>query len=84
MPETWRCPVADHTGTKQTGTKRRRVSVVGIMFAFIFLTIASVGLTGDPWWLLNEGTKWVAVGVLAMIGLALVLTTLPGNRKHKN
>ncbi len=73
--------MADQTGTK---SPRRRVSVVNIMFAFIFLTIASVGLTGDPWWLLNQGTKWVVVAVLAMIGLALVLTTLPGNRKQRN
>lgn len=80
-PVAWRCPVADHTGTKPP---RQRVSVVNIMFAFIFLTIASVGLTGDPWWLLNQGTKWVAVGVLAMIGLALVLTSLPGNRRQRN
>ncbi len=77
--------MADHTDSNNgTRPARRRVSVVGVMFALIFLTVASVGLTGDPWWLLNQGTKWVAVAILAMIGLALVLTTLPGSRRHKN
>ena len=36
----------------------------GIIFALVFLAVASVGFTGDPFWLLNEGTKWVAAGVL--------------------
>lgn len=66
----------------ETTTPRRRVSITGIILALVFLAIASVGWTGDPFWLLNEGTKWVAAGVLALIGLGLVATTLPGMRKR--
>lgn len=61
---------------------RRRVSFSGILFALVFLGIASIGLTGDPFWLLSEGTKWIAAGVLGLIGLGLLVTTLPGLRKR--
>jgi hypothetical protein len=60
-----------------TGTQRRRVSVIG------FLAVASVGFTGDPWWLLNEATKWVVAGVVALVGIGLLATALPG-RQRKN
>jgi putative Mn2+ efflux pump MntP len=61
---------------------RRRVSFSGIIFALVFLAIASIGVSGDPFWLLNEGTKWIAAGVLALIGIGLVVTTLPRMRKR--
>ncbi len=60
----------------------RRISGTGIIFALVFMAIASIGVTGDPFWLLNEGTKWIAAGVLALIGIGLVVTTLPGLRKR--
>ena len=41
------------------------------------------GFTGDPWWLLNEATKWVIAGVVAVVGIGLLVTALPGrNRKN--
>lgn len=61
----------------------RRVSVTGIALALIFLSVASVGMTGDPFWMLNEGTTWVAAAVLGLIGLGLVATTVPGLRKPR-
>jgi hypothetical protein len=61
---------------------RRRISFTGIVFALVFLSIASIGVTGNPFWLLNEGTKWIAAGVLALIGIGLVATTLPRMRKR--
>ena len=60
----------------------RRVSIVGILIALVFLAIASVGFTGDPFWLFNEGTKWMAAGALALIGLGMLATTLPGLRRR--
>ena len=64
-------------------TQQRRVSVIGLMFSLVFLAVASVGFTGDPWWLLNEATKWVVAGVVAVVGISLLLTALPGrNRKE--
>ena len=53
------------------------------MFSLVFLAVASVGFTGDPWWLLNEATKWVVAGVVAVVGISLLVTALPGrNRKE--
>ena len=50
--------------------------------AFVFLGIASVGFTGDPFWLFSQATKWIAAGVLALIGIGLLVTTLPGARRR--
>ena len=66
-----------------TGTQRRRVSIIGLLFSLVFLAVASVGFTGDPWWLLNEATKWVVAGVVLLVGIGLLATALPG-RQRKN
>lgn len=64
-----------------TTEPRRRVSVIGLLFAIAFLAVASVGFTGDPWWLFAEATKWVVAGVVALVGIALLASALPGRRK---
>lgn len=62
--------------------ERRRMNPIGLMFALAFLAVASMGLTGDPWWLLNSATKWVIAGAVAVVGISLLATALPGrNRK---
>ena len=66
-----------------TTTQRGRVSVIGVVFSLIFLTVASVGFTGDPWWLLNDATKWIIAGVVAVIGVSLLATALPGRQRNK-
>ena len=43
--------------------------MIGLFFSLVFLAVASVGFTGDPWWLLNEATKWVIAGVVAVVGV---------------
>jgi hypothetical protein len=68
--------------TGSTGT-RRRVSVIGLLFSLVFFAVASVGFTGDPWWLLNEATKWVVAGVVAVVGVALLVTALPGRNRRE-
>lgn len=68
---------------EHTGQDRRRVSVIGLLFSLIFLAVASVGFTGDPWWLFTEATKWVIAGVVALVGVTLLFTALPG-RQRKN
>ena len=74
--------MADSTpGTPRTAP--HRVSVIGLFFSLVFLAVASVGFTGDPWWLLNEATKWVVAGVVALVGVGLLVTALPG-RHRKN
>jgi hypothetical protein len=70
------------TDRRATGSKRR-VSVIGLLFSLIFLAVASVGFTGDPWWLFNEATKWVVAGIVAVVGVTLLATALPG-RQRKN
>ena len=61
----------------------RRISWIGVIIAAVFLGIASVGFTGDPFWLFNQATKWIAAAVLALIGLGLLATTLPGSRRRR-
>lgn len=71
--------------TPGTRTQRNRVSVIGLLFSLIFLAIASVGFTGDPWWLFTEATKWVIAGIVALVGVTLLVTALPGRgRRHVN
>ena len=70
------------TDRRTTGGKRQ-VSVIGLLFSLIFFAVASVGFTGDPWWLFNEATKWVVAGIVAVVGITLLVTALPG-RQHKN
>jgi len=71
--------MADNT----TGTTRQRrgISIIGLLFSLAFFAVASVGFTGDPWWLLNEATKWVVAGVVAVVGIGLLLTALPSRQK---
>lgn len=66
----------------RVATTRGRVSLTGIVISLVFLCIASAGFTGDPFWLINAGTKWAVAGVLALIGLGLVASTLPGLRRR--
>jgi len=66
-----------------TGTTRqqRGISIIGLLFSLAFFAVASVGFTGDPWWLLNEATKWVVAGIVAVVGIGLLLTALPSRHK---
>lgn len=61
---------------------RRRVSITGIVLAVVFLAVAAVGLSGDPFWLLSHGILWAAAGALALLGLGLLASTLPGIRSR--
>ena len=72
--------MADSTGGT-TRPDRRGVSVIGLLFAFAFLAVASVGFTADPWWLLDEATKWVIAGIVAVVGIGLLASALPARRR---
>ncbi len=56
----------------------------GALLAALFLAVASMGLTGNTWWLLTGSWEWIAAGVVAAIGLVLVATSLPGRRRGPN
>ena len=55
----------------------RRIDVVGVVLSLVLLTVAAVGLTGDPWWFLQSAVKWVIAGAIALIGVGLLLGSLP-------
>lgn len=61
--------------------ERRQANVFGVMLSVVLLAVASVGFTGDPWWLFNAATKWIVAGLIAVIGVVLLLTALPGRRR---
>lgn len=71
--------MADPKGTKA----RRRVNVFGVILAVILLAIASAGFTGDPWWLFGSTIRWAIAGLVAVVGIGLMLTALPGRRDHR-
>jgi hypothetical protein len=49
--------------------------------ALLFLGVASVGFAGNTWWLLSGNWKWMAAGVVALVGLAMVASSLPRRRR---
>lgn len=67
---------------ERTGS-RRRVDAFGVLMGLLFLLVASVGLSGSVWWLLSGHWKWMAAGIVALVGLAMVLSSLPGRRHHQ-
>lgn len=67
-----------------TAARSRRVNIIGLVFSLAFFAVASVGFTGDPWWLLNEATKWVIAGVVALVGISLLVSALPGRSKQQS
>ncbi len=67
-----------------TPVRVRRVNIIGVVFALAFFAVASVGFTGDPWWLVNEATKWVIAGVVAVVGISLLASALPGRSKQQS
>ncbi|MET3804846.1 presenilin-like A22 family membrane protease [Nakamurella sp. UYEF19] len=77
MPETRNADVAG-TGTRGPA---RRINVIGVVMSLVFLTVASVGLTGNPWWLVDSAAKWIIAGAIAIVGLGLLATALPGRRR---
>lgn len=60
---------------------RPRVNVFGVVMALIFLTVAVSGLTGNVHWLTSSGSKWLVAGLIALIGIGLLLSALPGRRR---
>lgn len=62
---------------------RRRVDPLGLVMALLFLLVASVGLSGNTWWLLSGNWTWMAAGAVAVVGLAMVVSSIPGRRSGR-
>ena len=72
--------MADQPATAAT---RRPVKPVGILFALAFLAVSSVAFTGDPWWLFTTVTIWTVAAAVAMVGVILLISALPGRRRAR-
>lgn len=75
--------MVDHTArqTADQNGSRRRADTLGIVMALLFLAVASLGITGNVWWLLSGNWAWMAAGAVALIGVAMVLSSIPGRRR---
>ena len=60
---------------------KRRVDPIGIVMALVFAVLASMGLTGQPWWVLDSAAEWLVAGGLALIGAGLLASSIPGVRR---
>jgi hypothetical protein len=49
-----------------------------MLWALVFGLVAAVGFSGNFIWITDGATRWIIAGVVALVGLALVLTALPG------
>lgn len=74
---------ADSPASDRQQPPRSRINPLGVLISLIFLAIAGVGFTGDPVVLFSQNTQWLVAGVLGLIGIGLVLTTLPGLRRRR-
>ncbi|MBN9609299.1 MAG: hypothetical protein BGO26_03480 [Actinobacteria bacterium 69-20] len=75
--------MADRSGAPDRGDATRgvrRADPASLVFGVLFLAIAAIGILGTAWWLAPHLGPWVAAGVIALIGLAMILSALPGRR----
>lgn len=68
---------------QQVAASRRDIKPAGLVLALVFLAVASVGFTGDPWWLFTTAAIWTAAAAVALIGVLLLVSALPGRRRRR-
>jgi hypothetical protein len=69
----------EHGGASQS----RRTDLISLVIAAILLVIAGIGIGGQTWWLIPNLLPWIIAGVAALVGLGLIVSSLPGRRtKH--
>ncbi len=66
-----------------TAPVRRRTNVLGVVLSLAFMTVSIVGLTGNPWWFVDTAATWMVAGAIALVGLGLLATALPGARRNR-
>lgn len=67
----------DRSDGPTTPDDDRRINLGGLFWAAIFAVVAVVGFAGNFEWIYDTATKWILAGVVALIGLGLLLTALP-------
>lgn len=57
-----------------------RRDTIGLVIAVLFLIVAASGIGGATWWLVPHLLPWIAAGAAALVGLGLIVSSLP--RRH--
>jgi hypothetical protein len=60
---------------------RRRASVFGVLLSLVFMLVAAAGFAGSPWLLFGLGAKWIFAAVVALVGVALLISAIPRRRR---
>jgi hypothetical protein len=72
------------TSPEQGGTSQsRRTDLISLVIAVILLVIAGIGIGGQTWWLIPNLLPWIIAGIAALVGLGLIVSSLPGRRNHR-
>lgn len=70
------------TGTTAAdGATRGRIDLTALILALLLLGVAAIGLSGETWWLIPNLMPWLIAGAVALVGLGLIVSTLP--RRHR-
>lgn len=60
-----------------------RPDPISLVVAVILLAIAAIGIGSQTWWLIPNLLPWAAAGVAALVGLGLIVSSLPGRRRGR-
>lgn len=60
----------------------RGPDAVSLVFGLLFLAVAGLGAIGTAWWLVPGLGPWTAAGVVAVIGLVMIISAIPGRRRR--
>lgn len=61
---------------------RRPIDIVALLVAFALLAIAAIGISGTTRWVIPNLLPWAGAGVVALVGLGLILSSLPHRRRR--
>lgn len=61
---------------------RRPIDIVALLAAFALLAIAAIGISGSTRWVIPHLLPWAGAGVVALVGLGLILSSLPRRRRR--
>lgn len=72
----------DPTARSESGSASRRLDLTTLILALVLLGVALIGLSGQTWWLIPNLMPWLIAGAVALIGLGLIVSTLPRRRRN--